>query len=72
MPMEGKKEFSFSEYTQLAQSAVQDALIAAWLFLVLMWALIARSITSVALLQYNKYHLGWRLFGNKARIGKMV
>ena len=48
MPLEGKKEFSFSEYTQLAQSAVQDALIAAWLFLVLMWALIARSI-SVAL-----------------------
>jgi hypothetical protein len=33
-------------------NAVQDALIAAWLFLVLMWALIARSI-SVALLQYN-------------------
>ena len=58
MPVtEGKKEFTFLEMEKLATAAVSSGSCFAWLFLLIMWSLIARSV-SVSLLQFKSMSWG--------------
>jgi len=54
---EGKKEFTFAEMESIAKTSLGQGAVMSWLFLLLLWSLIARSV-SVALLQFKSFSWG--------------